>query len=249
MTPPSPSTLDTAAAHHAATVASHPGLISPPLFTDPDTFPAEQFEDAAQQHSASTLAMWGFIAQEVLFLGAAIFAFYVYRVRWTQDFAEMSHELKWWLGGINTAVLLASSLTMALAVHAVQTGHRRSLVRYLIATMVLGSLFLGIKFTEYAIEYHDGLVPNLNYSPVTPEGTPRPPHGELFMTFYFVTTGFHALHMIVGIGVLLVLTVLAHRGKYTAEYNNPIEIAGLYWHFVDLVWVFLYPTLYLLRHV
>lgn len=218
----------------------------PPTFFERDSFPAEQFQDSAQQHASASLGMWAFLAQEVLFLGSAIVAFYIYRTRWPDAFAEMAHELKWWLGTINTAVLLGSSFTMALAVHAA-TERKKSVTGLLVLTIVLGTVFLGIKFTEYALEYRDHLVPALNYLPVSPEGQTRPEQGVLFMTFYFTLTGLHALHMVIGIGVLGVLAWRAHKGRYLAN-PNPIEMAGLYWHFVDLVWVFLFPTLYLLRH-
>jgi cytochrome c oxidase subunit 3 len=213
-----------------------------------DEFPAEQFADPHQQEVTATLGMWTFLATEVLFFGGMFLAFYVYRLRWPQSFAFGATELKWYLGGINTAVLLGSSFCMAMAVQAGRAGDARRIIRWLVLTAVLGVVFLGIKGTEYAIEYHDHLVPVLNYSSVSPEGEARPAEVPLFMTFYFVMTGFHALHMIIGLGVLGTLMWMARRGKFDAAYHNPVEIGGLYWHFVDMVWVFLYPTLYLLRH-
>jgi cytochrome c oxidase subunit 3 len=213
-----------------------------------DTYPSEQFQETAQQDEAATLGMWAFLATEVLFFGGMFMSFYAYRLRWPESFAAGAQELKRYLGTINTAVLLTSSYTMALAVHAARHGDTRALVRRLLLTAAIGIVFLAIKGTEYAIEYHDQLVPGLNYSTASPEGHLRAPHEPLFMTFYFVTTGFHALHMVIGLGVLLTLAFLARRGKFTAAYHNPVEIGGLYWHFVDMVWVFLYPTLYLLRH-
>ncbi|HEY7089253.1 MAG TPA: cytochrome c oxidase subunit 3 family protein [Tepidisphaeraceae bacterium] len=213
-----------------------------------DSFPAEQFHDADQQHEAGVLGIWTFLASEVLFFGVLFLGFFVYRTRWPEAFVHGSRELKWYLGTLNTAVLLTSSFAMAMAVHSARESENRRLVRWLLITIGLGIIFLGIKFTEYAIEYHDRLVPVLNFSDVSPGGELRPPHLRLFMTFYFVMTGFHALHMIIGLGVLTVLMILARRGKFSRAYYNPIEIAGLYWHFVDMVWVFLFPTLYLLRH-
>jgi cytochrome c oxidase subunit 3 len=215
---------------------------------DHDSYPAEQFEDTSQQLLAGTLGMWTFLATEVLFFGVMFTAFYVYRMRWPEEFAAGAHDLKWYLGTINTAVLLGSSYFVALAVHAARSGDRRVIMRNLFIAVVLGLIFIGIKFTEYAIEYHDHLVPQLNFSTVGENGQIRPTQERLFMTFYFVMTGFHALHMIIGLIVLSVLIFFTWRGKFTAAYHNPIEIAGLYWHFVDLVWVFLFPTLYLLRH-
>jgi cytochrome c oxidase subunit 3 len=213
-----------------------------------DSYPAEQFEDTQQQSLAATLGMWTFLATEVLFFGVLFTGFYMYRMRWPDAFADGAKDLKWYLGGINTAVLLGSSYFVALAVEAARSGDRRRIVRNLLIAIALGVIFIGIKFTEYGIEYHDHLVPSLNFSSVSPEGQPRATQEQIFMTYYFVMTGFHALHMIVGLCVLAVIAFFARRGKFSAAYHNPVEIAGLYWHFVDLVWVFVFPTLYLLRH-
>jgi cytochrome c oxidase subunit 3 len=213
-----------------------------------DSYPAEQFQDTDQQELAANLGMWTFLATEVLFFGVLFLGFYAYRTRWHEAFAHGARELKWYLGAINTAVLLGSSYVMAMAVHASREGQRKKLVRRLIVTIVLGLVFIGIKFTEYTIEYHEHLVPQLNYAAVSPGGVVRPQHTELFMTFYFMMTALHAVHMLVGLSVLAVLAFFAHRGKFSPAYSNPVELAGLYWHFVDLVWVFLFPTLYLLRH-
>lgn len=213
-----------------------------------DTYPAEQFDDVEQQSYTATIGMWAFLATEVLFIGAIFVAFYVYRLRWPETFADGARELKWYLGAINTAVLLGSSFTMALAVHEAKLGASRRLFRYVLVTLTLGGLFLLIKGTEYVIEFREHLVPGLNYASIAPDGKPRPEKLELFMSFYFVLTGVHALHMTIGLCVLLVLAIMTRRGAFTAEQHNPVEVAGLYWHFVDLVWVFVFPTLYLLRH-
>jgi cytochrome c oxidase subunit 3 len=213
-----------------------------------DSYPAEQFQEIGQQHHAASLGTWTFLATEVLFFGVLFTSFTTYRVRWTHDFAEGAKELKWYLGGLNTAVLLTSSYFMAVAVHAAAEGKQRKLTISLILTLVLGLGFLVIKGTEYAIEYHEHLVPMLNYSPVSPDGAARPPHLPLFMGFYFVMTGFHALHVITGLVLICVLIVMARRSRFNPDYCNPVEMIGLYWHFVDIVWVFLFPSLYLLRH-
>jgi cytochrome c oxidase subunit 3 len=237
---------------------------------------AHQFDDAAQQREASTLGMWTFLATEVLFFGAVLTAYGVYRLRFPAEFRHGSMELKWYLGGINTAVLLLSSFFMALAVHAAQLGHNKQLIRNLWVTVVLGAAFLAIKGTEYYLEYEEGLLPGpISFrdsppseahengfvrafsrferwlEPATKEAiekTPRPREERLFMTFYFVLTGIHATHMVVGLGVLLTMIWMTRRGWFSAGYHNPIEIAGLYWHFVDTAWVFLFPILYLLRN-
>ena len=213
-----------------------------------DSYPAEQFENITQQRETAALGMWVFLATEVLFFGVMFTSFYVYRWRWTDAFAHGARDLSEVLGTINTAVLLASSYFMAMAVHAASEGDRRKLIRCLLITMVLGLGFLGIKSVEYYIDYRDHLIPTINFATVFGDEV-RPPQEEMFMTFYFVMTLFHALHMVIGLSVMAVLVIFASRGAYTREYHNPVEIAGLYWHFVDIVWVFLFPTLYLLKHL
>ena len=134
-----------------------------------DPFPAEQFDDTDQQYEAATLGMWTFLATEVLFFGVLFLGFYVYRTRWPDAFARGRARLKWWIGSPNTAILLGSSFFMAMAVHAAKHGDRRRLIRWLLITIALGVVFLSIKFTEYGIEYHEHLVPRLNYSDVSPK--------------------------------------------------------------------------------
>ena len=156
-----------------------------------------------------------------------------------------SHELDILLGGINTAVLITSSLTMALAVHAAQTGHRRTLMWLLVATMVLGAAFLGIKSVEYYHKFEEHHIPGPGFVFEKEHFA----NVQLFFSLYFLMTGLHALHMIIGLGIMTWMLVWSWRGIVTAEYYSPIEISGLYWHFVDIVWIFLFPLLYLLgRH-
>ena len=213
-----------------------------------DTLPAEQFVAVEQQRETASLGMWTFLATEVLFFGVLFTGFFVYRTRWPEAFREGAHELKWWLGAINTAVLLGSSYCMALAVHAASDADERRIVRWLWLTIALGVLFLLIKGTEYSIEWHDHLIPYWHWSDVSPDGRERADQLPLFMTFYFVMTMLHAIHMVIGVGVLGTVLVMAKRRAFTREYHHPVEVVGLYWHFVDTVWVFLFPTLYLLRH-
>jgi len=206
---------------------------------------AHQFEDAEQQHEASTLGMWAFLITEVMFFGGLFAGFFVYVLGHTQAFAEGSRHLDLTLGTINTLVLLGSSLTMALAVRSAQQGRRQGQVLFLILTMTLGLAFLGIKGLEYAHKFEQHLVPG----PLFRMDGPHAQFAQLFFSFYFAMTGVHALHMIVGVGLLAWLLVNALRGRYSAEYFTPIEVSGLYWHFVDVVWIFLFPTLYLVaRH-
>ena len=205
---------------------------------------AHHFDDLAQQKEAATFGMWIFLATEVMLFGGIFLGYTAYRYHYYEGFAEASSRLSVRLGTINTVVLLASSLMMALAVRAAHHGRSRSIVRFLLLTLVLGAIFIGIKFTEYRIDFCEGLIPWLHWNPVEP--FKDAPHAELFMVFYFIMTMLHAIHMTIGMGVLAVVAWFAHRRKFDAAYNNPVEISGLYWHFVDIVWVFLFPALYLI---
>jgi len=235
-----------------------------------------QFEDRLQQKEAATLGMWTFLATEVLFFGGLFVSYTIYRHRWPNDFRQGSLDLKWYMGGVNTAVLLVSSFTMAMAVHAASIGSNRGIIRYLVLTILIGTVFLCIKGCEYYIEYEEHLVPGLNFaeykprpremstvarefdkfddwfnehvSPPRQKSDQRTPGQELFFLFYFIMTGIHATHMIIGICVMLVLIWMAKREMFSAKWHNPVENFGLYWHFVDIVWVFLFPSLYLLRN-
>jgi cytochrome c oxidase subunit III len=208
---------------------------------DHSTALAHQFDDIEQQHESASLGMWIFLATEVMFFGAMFLGYSVYRSAYTAAYAEASRHLDVVLGGINTAVLLCSSLTMALAVHGAQLGGRRTVVTLLVATMILGSVFLGIKGIEYYHKYEEHFIPGPNFQFPGPNG----PRAQIFFSFYFVMTGMHALHMVVGIGIMIVMILLTLRRRFSATYYFPIEMAGLYWHFVDIVWVFLFPLLYL----
>ena len=206
---------------------------------------AHQFENLAQQKEASTLGMWVFIVTEILFFGGLFATYCVYRHWYGDAFTAASHELIVWAGTTNTAVLITSSLTMALAVRAAQTGERRLLMTLLAATMALGCVFLGIKAFEYYSEYLEHHVPGSGFQFEAQHYR----HAQLFFSLYFIMTGLHAIHMIIGLAVMTVMLWWSYRGIITAEYYNPIEISGLYWHFVDIVWIFLFPLLYLIgRH-
>jgi cytochrome c oxidase subunit III len=197
----------------------------------------EQFDDAVQQSETAHLGMWTFLATEVLFFGAMFTAYIEYRFLHPAAFAIGSAHMNFALGTANTAVLLISSLTMALAVAAAKEGSSRASAALLFVTLILGVAFLAIKFTEYAQHFHEGLVPGTGF-----RGDQRL---QIFLSFYYLMTGMHAVHMTVGVGVVIVMILLCLRGHITREYHNPVVIAGLYWHFVDLVWIFLYPCFYL----
>jgi cytochrome c oxidase subunit 3 len=307
-------------ATHADTIHEHhyhpPGL-------------QHQFEDMGQQQESDTLGMWMFLVQEIMFFGGLFTVYLVFRSKYPMAFAAGSNHLDVYWGAANTVVLIVSSLTMALAVHFAQLGKRNLQVILIILTMILGTVFLGVKAIEYTAKYNEGIVPvaglNLRTEKELAEsdastGTPHAPvgrqdpnesldtgvgekgagHGEehyvntkgdflwkdtslvvqaqqgnyltdsekigyfangeisqtkfqdkvrIFFYIYFVMTGLHALHMIIGLAIMTWLLWKAWRGTFTAEYYAPVEISGLYWHFVDIVWIFLFPLLYLLgRH-
>jgi len=201
----------------------------------------EQFEDAAQQHEAAQLGMWTFLATEIMFFGGLFVAYVVYRHAYPQAFAEGSHHSNLPLGTLNTAVLLTSSLTMALAAHAAQQNKRSTLVRFLLATAALGVVFLAIKAIEYSEHFHEHLVPGKWFSNHVSAKS------EILFWLYFAMTGLHALHLVGGGGLISMLAFFARRGAYSSDYYTHIEVGGLYWHFVDIVWVFLYPLFYLIR--
>ncbi len=206
---------------------------------------AHHFDSLAQQSEATTLGMWVFLVTEVLFFGGLFATYMIYRSWYPDAFAAASHELDVTLGTINTVVLITSSLTMALAVHAAQLGQRKALMLFLIATMILGGVFLGIKSVEYYHKFVEHHVPG----PTFQFEAEHIRHAQIFFSLYFVMTGLHAVHMIIGIGIMLVMLYWSWNGTITEEYSSPIEISGLYWHFVDIVWIFLFPLLYLIgRH-
>jgi len=204
-----------------------------------------QFEDLEQQRLSSTLGMWIFLATEILFFGALFTGYLVYRTLYPQAWMDGSRATLFNIGTTNTAVLICSSLTMALAVHAAQIGQRKLIVIFLLITLLLGATFLGLKGFEYYTEYREHHVPGQNFQ--FPESA-DPRHVAIFFAFYFVMTGLHAVHMTAGLVVGSFIAFFAWRGDYTAEYHVTVENFGLYWHFVDVIWIFLYPLLYLVAH-
>jgi cytochrome c oxidase subunit 3 len=199
------------------------------------------FETLEQQKEASTLGMWIFIIQEVMFFGGLLAAYMLYRIWYPTAWSEGSAELDIRLGGLNTVVLILSSLTMALAVRSAQTGKQKATVNWLIVTMLLGLTFLVVKGFEYQNKWELHHVPGLNFR--LEEG--QVPQIAIFLSLYFALTGLHALHMVIGFVLLSVILWMAWRKRFSPEWYTPVEMAGLYWHFVDIVWIFLFPLLYL----
>lgn len=206
----------------------------------------EQFETPAQQKDASTLGMWIFLVTEIMFFGGLFLAYAIYRREFAGVFALASNTLDVVIGAANTAVLLCSSYTMVLAVRAAQIGSRKALIIFLILTIVLGGVFLGVKAYEWNQKFEEHHVPGPSFHL---EGTTQQGPAQLFFSLYFTMTGLHALHMVIGEGLLLFLLWRAYTGRYKPSYYTPVDIGGLYWHFVDVIWIFLFPLLYLIaRH-
>ncbi|OFV88896.1 MAG: cytochrome oxidase subunit III [Acidobacteria bacterium RBG_16_68_9] len=204
------------------------------------------FEDLEQQFEAAGLGMWVFLVTEIMFFGGLFMAYLVYRTWYPDAFAEGSRHLDITLGAVNTAILIASSLTMAMAVYAGQQGDRKWQLIYLALTLVFGFGFLGIKAVEYTEKFRDHLIPGPHFEW---HGAANPANVQMFYSLYFAMTGLHALHMVIGAGMIVVLMIMAAKGRFTREWSTPVEVGGLYWHFVDIVWIFLFPLLYLIeRH-
>jgi len=207
----------------------------------PAAQPEPQFATMRQQADTAALGIWVFLATEVLFFSGMLLAYTVLRHAYPEGFAEAGRDTKIVIGSVNTAVLLTSSATMAWAVHTAKLGHRKLLTILLVATAALGLVFVGLKGIEYAQEYAERLVPGLDFS-----ADSRHAHAiELFYFLYFALTGIHAVHLSIGIVIVGIMAWRASRGAFGPGYYTPVEITGLYWHFVDLVWIFLYPLIYL----
>jgi cytochrome c oxidase subunit III len=226
-------------AGHGATLGAHGRL-------------GHQFDNLEQQRESTSLGMWVFLITEIMFFGGVFTAYTVYRAAYASAFAAASHHLDIQLGGFNTAVLLSSSFTMAMAVRGAQLGRRGTQVGFLVLTLLLGLVFLGVKAIEYEHKFVEGLFPGpgFQFPAVGMHGEAIDPrHARIYFSLYFALTGLHALHMVIGAGLLLWLIRRAARREFSAEYHDPVECVGLYWHFVDIVWIFLFPLLYLIgRH-
>jgi cytochrome c oxidase subunit III len=226
------------------------------------------FADEEQQRNAAALGMWWFLGTEIMFFGGMFCAYLIYRLKYFPEFAAASRSLDLKVGTLNTAVLICSSLTVAQAVRAAQMGKRMLQVKLLLATMFFGLVFLGVKAYEWENKYKEHHIPTFDFNakdlmrdnqklfgldklqndPVKLRAREADiqQHSKIFFSLYFALTGMHAIHMIVGVGIFSVITWMAWKGRFTPEYHTPLEIAGLYWHFVDIVWIYLFPLLYLI---
>jgi len=212
---------------------------------DHDPNLAHHFDTMVQQRTSVELGIWLFLAQEVMFFGGLFLAYTFYRTRYHEAFVEAGHHLDVRLGALNTVVLITSSLTMALAVRSAQAGKNAAVRNFVLVTMLLGVVFLGVKSLEYHDKYVDHLIPGASFAfhGVHQQGA------QIFYLLYFLMTGMHALHMLIGFGIMVALLVWNSRGKVSATYPSRVEAVGLYWHFVDIIWIFLFPLLYLIaRH-
>ena len=218
--------------HDSAHVVEEPGL-------------RHHFADMEQQRASATLGMWVFLVTEIMFFGGLFLAYLVYRSAHFGAFAIGSEHMDFWLGTINTVILLCSSLLVALSVHAVQVGKTKLCAVLLLIAALCGVGFLGVKGVEYYGHYQEGAVPGPYWHLDLPQGTDVQ-NVQMFFYIYFVMTGLHAIHVTIGIGLLAVIAWFAWKGRYSPAYHNPVHVSGLYWHFVDVVWIFLYPLLYLI---
>ena len=203
------------------------------------------FDDSAQQLESSTLGMWVFLLTEIMFFGGMFGGYTVYRNLYPEAFASTSQFMNLAIGAINTGVLIFSSFTMVLAVRAAQLGQKKGLITFLGLTLALGCVFLALKYVEYYQKWEDHHIPGPGFRYADTQYFHQ---AQILFFLYFAMTGMHALHMIVGAGLLTTLIVMATRNRFSAQWYTPVEIIGLYWHFVDIVWIFLFPLLYLIGH-
>lgn len=207
--------------------------------------PTNPYANPEEKHHALIFGMWLFLGTEILLFGGLFLGLSAYRVLYPAEFALGSHHMALWMGTANTFVLLTSSLSMALAVRAAQNDSAKLTALLLLVTAGLGAVFLGIKFTEYADHIQHGLWPGPGFHV---EGTSAPERVRLFFLLYFIMTGLHALHLTIGIGLVSLMALLAWRKAFIPAAYTPVEMTGLYWHLVDIVWIFLFPMFYLIGH-
>lgn len=203
---------------------------------------AHHFSDATQQAESAKLGMWVFLLTEILLFGGLFAAYSIFR-SWNPEMFYNAHKyLDVTLGSINTVVLITSSVTMVLAVRSIQLGKKQETLALLWSTLILASVFLVIKYFEYSHKFHLGQLPGKYYTFTGVEGTN--PH--IFFSIYFVMTGLHGFHVMAGMVIITWMIIKTSRNKFSPEYYTPLELTGLYWHLVDLIWIYLFPLLYLI---
>jgi cytochrome c oxidase subunit III len=211
---------------------------------------AHHFDTPIQQLETAKLGMWMFLVTEILMFGGLFAAFILFKSFDTKVFIQAHHHLDKVMGGTNTIVLLTSSLTMALAVRAAQMGKRSQTSMYLLVTIAFAGVFLVVKYFEYSHKIHDGLLPGPYFTnhlhPAAPGHAPLPQKAHVFFSLYFMMTGLHGIHVVIGMVLIFWIWLRNQRGEFMSEYYTPVEIIGLYWHLVDLIWIYLFPLLYLI---
>jgi cytochrome c oxidase subunit 3 len=206
------------------------------------SFLAHHFESLEKQQHAARLGMWLFLATEVLLFAALFTGYAVYRYLFTPEFQAASRGLATWIGLVNTIVLVTSSFTVAMGFDGSARGNGKRTMLLFLVSVALACVFLAFKYVEYSHHFHAGELPGKYYTSTHIQG----PGAPIFYTLYFLITGLHAIHVVIGMTVLAIIGVKAGRGAYTREYHVPVELAGLYWHLVDLIWIFVFPLIYLI---
>ncbi|MEK9657892.1 MAG: cytochrome c oxidase subunit 3 family protein [bacterium] len=202
---------------------------------------AHHFASASHEFETCKLGMWFFLAQELLFFSGVFVMYAVFRYFYPEMFIEAHHHLSWKLGALNTVLLITSSFTMVMGVRAAQLRKSRECFWHLTATFMFALGFMVVKGIEYSAKIHHGLVPSIWFNaPGVNETLP------IFFGCYFFMTGLHGIHVLVGMGLLFWLMIRAYRNEFSTGYFTPVEMVGLYWHLVDLIWIFLFPLLYLI---
>lgn len=209
----------------------------------PNFHVAHHFDSADTQFDAGKMGIWLFLVTEILLFGGLFCAFAIFRSWYFDAFVEGHHHLDWKMGSLNTVVLLASSLTMALAVRAAQTNNKSLTALLLGLTLACAGIFLVIKYGEYSHKFHDGLLPGKHFTAPT-EHAPAWQVG-IYFAIYFVMTGIHGVHVLIGMGLITWVLIRTLKGEFSSRYYAPVEGVGLYWHLVDLIWIYLFPLLYL----
>lgn len=201
------------------------------------------FVDAEQQLDSAKMGMWIFLVTEILFFGGLFLAYIVYRVSYPELYSAASEYLDTLMGSINTVVLIGSSVSVAFAIRSAQLNQKKKIIINLAITLLLATVFMVIKYFEYTHKFHLGIFPGQFY---TFEGIDHP-QAPIFFSIYYMMTGLHGLHVVIGMGLMVWLIVKASKGRFSSSYYNPVEVVGLYWHLVDIIWIFLFPLLYLIE--